>query len=243
MNFEFFSKGIKKILEQAGAEFIFFDQEHSEVSYDQLKFLSQNSENLLTLTRVPQLEYNLIARSLDVGVQGIMCPKIETREQAEKLVEYSKYRPLGKRGLAFGISHDKYQRKIDSKSNYMFKTISEKMNFLNENIITIALIETELGIKNCEEIMAVPGIDVGWFGHYDLTDSMKIVGEFDNEKFLLAIEKFISACKKNNKPAGIIDTNLKYLKKMKEKGFTMIGYGHDVAIFQEAYYEGINKLK
>ena len=49
MNFEFFSKGIKTILEQAGAEFVFFDQEHSEVSYDQLKFLSQNSENLLSI--------------------------------------------------------------------------------------------------------------------------------------------------------------------------------------------------
>ena len=67
-------------------------------------------------------------------------------------------------------------------------------------IIIIALIETQEGINNCEEILSVPGIDVGWLGHYDLTDSMNIVGDFENKKYWNAVEKFTKACKVNNKP-------------------------------------------
>ena len=57
------------------------------------------------------------------------------------------------------------------------------------------------------------------------------------------MEKFVKACKINNKPAGILDSKIDFIKKKIEKGFTVIGYGHDIAIFQEAFYQGINKLK
>jgi len=183
MNFEFFSSGINKILSNAGLEFVIYDQEHSNISYEQLKTLSLSDE-ILPITRVPALEYHLITKSLDAGVKGIMCPKIETKHQAEKLVEYCKYRPNGKRGLAFGIAHDSYDRfSKNDNNNISFTNIKSKMKSLNESILVIPLIETELGIRNCEEIIAVPGIDMAWLGHYDLTDSMKIVGEFENKKF------------------------------------------------------------
>ena len=260
MNFEFFSSGIGKILFEAGADFIIYDQEHSSLNYEQIKTLSLISQmhQPLTMVRIPALEYHLISKCLDAGAKGIMVPKIEKKEQAEKLVEYARYRPEGKRGLGFGISHDQYERKsalsnpinagskfINKDRLYMLQTenFKKKMGKLNEDILLIALIETELGIKNCEEILSVPGIDIGWIGHYDLTDSMGIVGQFENEKFFAALDKFLSACNKFNKPAGILDNNISYLKKMINKGFTVIGYGHDIAIIQNAYTDGINELK
>ena len=251
MNFEFFSSGIGKILGNAGAEFVIYDQEHSNMTYEQLKTLSLVSNNPLTITRVPALEYHLIAKSLDAGAKGIMCPKIETKEQAEKLVEYSRYRPQGKRGLGLGIAHDYYPKKFDEEKtkekkipkSKQFSKLKNQLKELNNNIIVIALIETEEGINNCEEILSVPGIDVGWLGHYDLTDSMNIVGDFENKKYWNAVEKFVKACKINNKPAGILDSKIDFIKKKIKKGFTVIGYGHDIAIFQEVFYQGINKLK
>ena len=72
---------------------------------------------------------------------------------------------------------------------------------------------------------------------------MNIVGDFENKKYWNAVEKFTKACKVNNKPAGIVDTNIDFIKKKVKKGFTIIGYGHDIAFFQEAYFQAINKLK
>ena len=190
MNFEFFSSGINEILSNSGLEFVIYDQEHGNISYEQLKTLSLY-KSMLSITRVPALKYHLIAKSLDAGINGIMCPKIETREQAEKLVEYSKYRPEGKRGLAFGIAHDNYDRNVDSN---IFTSINSKIKHLNNNIILIPLIETALGIQNCEEIISVEGIDMVWLGHYDLTDSMGIVGEFENKKYWDVVDTFINAC-------------------------------------------------
>ena len=58
---------------------------------------------------------------------------------------------------------------------------------------------------------------MAWLGHYDLTDSLNIVGEFENKKFWNSVEIFLNACNKNNKPAGIIDSNITFLEKLKKK--------------------------
>ena len=63
----------------------------------------------------------------------------------------------------------------------------------------------------------MPSIDIAWLGHYDLTDSMNIVGEFKNKKFWDSVEIFINACNKNDKPAGIIDLDIIFLEKLKKK--------------------------
>lgn len=133
---------------------------------------------------MPALGYHLIAKSLDAGVKGIMCPKNETKQQAETLVDYCKYRPNGKRGLAFGITHDSYDRlSKNDNNNTDFTSIESKMKSLNESILVISLIETESGIRNCEEIIGEPSIDKAWLEYYDLTDLMNIVCEFKNKKF------------------------------------------------------------
>ena len=117
------------------------------------------------------------------------------------------------------------------------------MKNLNDSIIVIPLIETELGIKNCEEIINVPGIDMGWLGHYDLTDSMNLVGQVDNKKYWNAVDNLINACNKNNKPVGVIDSNIFFLEKLKKKGFTVIGLGHEVALLQETICDKLELIK
>ena len=84
---------------------------------------------------------------MDAGAKGIMCPKIDTKEQAEKLVEYSRYRPQGKRGLGLGIAHDYYSKKFDEKTkgkkiptSKELSKLKIKLKDLNNNIIVIALI-------------------------------------------------------------------------------------------------------
>ena len=98
---------------------------------------------------------------------------VENVEQARSIAEWCRYRPEGKRGLAFGIGHDEYSG----------GDVVKKMAEENARTLVIVLIETVSGIANVDKIMAVPGIDVGWLGHFDLSNSMGITGQFDHPDF------------------------------------------------------------
>ena len=84
--------------------------EHSGVSIDTIKaqIAYAHGAGIVPFVRVPSCLYHLIAPVLDAGASGIMAPLMETREQAELLVAACRYRPPGRRGLGFGVAHDRY---------------------------------------------------------------------------------------------------------------------------------------
>ena len=108
MVFEFFSPGIPLILKNAGCEFIIFDMEHGGLSLEQFKILAaiSNANNIFPLIRIPEVNYNYVARALDLGAAGIMAPMINKPEDAIKIVKSSKYPPTGLRGAGIGFAHD-----------------------------------------------------------------------------------------------------------------------------------------
>ena len=166
MAFEFFTPGLLPILSQAGAEFVVLDMEHSGVGIDVIKAQlgAARGTSIVPIVRVPGTARHLISPVLDAGAMGIMVPLVETRAQAEDIVSWCRYRPEGTRGLGFSVAHD----------DYAGGSVVEKIKALNERTLIIALIESETGIQNADAILSVPGIDVGWLGHYDLTDSLGI---------------------------------------------------------------------
>ena len=101
---EFFTPGLCQIAANAGAEFVLFDMEHGGVGIDILKaqMAFARGVGVAPLVRVPGIAYHLIAPVLDAGAMGIMAPMVETREQAENLAKWCRYRPEGIRGLGFG---------------------------------------------------------------------------------------------------------------------------------------------
>src|ERR1022692_3070977 len=108
---EFFTPGFCQIAANAGAEFVIFDMEHGGVGIDVLKaqIALARGVGIAPFVRPPSLAYHLIAPVLDAGAMGIMAPMIETRDQAEKLASWCRYRPEGVRGVGFGVAHDDYK--------------------------------------------------------------------------------------------------------------------------------------
>ena len=95
--------------------------------------------------RVPATEYHFVARALDVGALGVMVPLVDTAEQAERIVSFTRYPPEGRRGAAFGFAHDDYQG----------GDVVEKMRAIHERTLVICMIETRAGLDNVEAIAAV----------------------------------------------------------------------------------------
>jgi 2-keto-3-deoxy-L-rhamnonate aldolase RhmA len=117
------------------------------------------------------------------------------------------------------------------------------MKAANERTLVIALIETATGIKNVESIVATPGIDVGWIGHFDLTNALGIDGQFDHPRYKAAVKALVRACERNNKAAGFLCGDVKTGRRYLDWGFRMLCYGTDTGVFQGALKSGIAGLR
>ncbi len=226
MAFEFFTPGLAPVLAAAGAEFVLLDMEHSGIAIDTVKaqVAYAHGAGIVPMVRVTACAYNLIAPVLDAGALGIMTPMIETREQAETLVAACRYRPEGRRGLGFGVSHDRYTG----------GAARPKMEAANEAILTIALIESARGVENAEAILTTPGLDLAWLGHYDLSDSLGCAEDFNDPRYLAAERRLLAAAAVAGKPLGWVVTTGEAARLALRRGFRCICIGHEVAVLRDA---------
>ena len=226
MAFEFFTPGLAPVLAASGAEFVLLDMEHSGAGIDTIKaqIAFAHGAGIVPMVRVTSCLYHLIAPVLDAGALGIMAPMIETREQAETLVAACRYRPEGRRGLGFSVSHDRYTG----------GAARPKMQAANDAILTIALIESARGVENAEAILSTPGLDLGWLGHYDLSDSLDCAEDFTNPRYIAAEERLLKAAVATGKPLGWLVTSGEAAQRAVRRGFRCICIGHEVAVLRNA---------
>jgi 2-keto-3-deoxy-L-rhamnonate aldolase RhmA len=236
MAFEFFTPGLAQIVKAAGAEFLLYDTEHSGAGVETMKaqFACCRGIDLVPMVRVPATQYHFIARMLDAGAMGIMVPMVETREQAELVVSCTRYPPLGRRGAAFGVApHD----------DYLPGAVADKIAAAHARTLVICLVETAVGIENVDAIAAVPGVDVVWLGHFDLTNFLGIPGEFTHPRYLRAVDDLLAACRRHGKTPGFMAADGAWAREYRAKGFRAIAYGIDVLLLQTALAQGLAALR
>jgi len=235
MVFEFFTPGLPQLCVNAGAEFALFDMEHTGLGFETLKTQCALCRGLriVSMARVPRSEYHFIARALDVGALGVMVPMVGTADEAAHIVSCARYPPQGRRGAAFGFAHDDYQG----------GNVPEKIAALHARTLLIAQIETVEGLRNVEAIAAVPGIDVLWLGHFDLTNSMGIPGAFDHPDYVAAVARIVAACEQAGKVAAFLATDERSARDAVARGFRMFAYGIDQLMLQEALRAGLSMLR
>jgi 2-keto-3-deoxy-L-rhamnonate aldolase RhmA len=222
---EFATPGIGHILKAAGMDFAFFDMEHSGFSFETLKSAVRYFEaaGIPTITRVPALENDMLARACDMGAEGLLAPMISTPAQAKAMVDSVKYYPAGKRGVGLQMAHD----------NYRAAPVAEALNAANARTAAVCLIETAEGAENVDAIAAVPGVDGLWVGHFDLSVSLGIPGEFSNPVFLAAVDRIIAAAKKHNRFLGRLVPNVEQGITFYKQGFDFICYSGDIWVLRD----------
>jgi 2-keto-3-deoxy-L-rhamnonate aldolase RhmA len=235
MAFELFAPGLPTICRNAGAAFVLYDMEHTGLGFETLKtqFALCRGLDIVPMARVPRGEYHFIARALDVGAFGVMVPMVATAAEATHIVACTRYPPLGKRGAAFGFAHDDYEG----------GDVVAKMAALHERTLVIVQIETDEGLRNVEEIAAVPGVDALWIGQFDLTNFMGIPGQFQHPMYLAAIDRVVAACAANGKAAAILAMDEAWARDYVAKGFRLMAYGVDQSLLQQALQRGLDVLR
>ena len=231
MVMEFNTRGIPQMLETTGVDFVLLDMEHTGFSAADIADMVAGFRltTITPLVRVPQIEYHFIARALDIGALGVMVPNVQTGDEARAVVAAAKYAPLGQRGVAIGTAHTDYES----------VSPREFFRYANENTTVICQIESQIGLNQIDEIATTPGVDVLWVGHFDLSQSMGIPGEFDHPDFLAAVKLVVDTAKRHGLGAGIQPRNLAQTQHWMAMGFDVISYSSDLFVYIEAMTKGI----
>ncbi|MEW6377149.1 MAG: aldolase/citrate lyase family protein [Thermodesulfobacteriota bacterium] len=227
--------GAPVIYAAAGFDFVFIDMEHGNYSMETVADLIRGAKSagIAPVIRVPHLETHFISRVLDAGAEGIMVPMTSTREQAESIVRYGKYTPLGQRG--FGTQ--------TGQTDYQPLKVVEFMKEANEHTLMIAQIETRSAIENIDAILSVEGIDVGLIGPNDLSISLDVPEQMGSEILTKVIDKVIETGKEKRKATGIHIGNIETLREGRAKGMTVLAYSTDIGFQYYASKSSLEELK
>ncbi len=222
MVLELFTSGIGPMLAACGMDFVIYDMEHGRCDIGLLAELvaSCRGSQIVPIARVPDRHFQPLSRVLDVGVRGVMVPRVETRAQAEEIVAQLNYAPLGRRGVALGVAHDLYRAGGP-----------EFFAQANEATVVILLLETAKAFENLEEIVSVPGVDIAWMGHYDLTVSMGIAAQFEHPRFLEAMDALLASCRRHGVAPGFLPATPESAERWIRKGFRALSLGSDIGVF------------
>lgn len=214
-----------------GMDFIIIDAEHAQTDTETLVEMSRASElyEMSAFVRVYDPEdYTMMSRLLDVGIHGIMVPMVESREQADKIIHYIKYPPLGMRGANGG--RGPRWGKIE---NYQQQA--------NENLYTIMQCESKKGVANIEEICQTPGLDCVFIGTADL--SQDYGKPATDPEVQAAIQTVLDACKKYGITPGIVTGTAEAAAAKVKQGFQLVTCMNDQVFFRQESEKRLQAVK
>ena len=204
-------------MSKMGWDSLTIDLQHGQNDYSTSIAMLQGISNgtAAPLARVPWNEAGIIMKILDIGALGIIAPMINTKEECERFVSYCYYPPKGQR--SFGPM----RAQLTYGDEYFAQA--------NENIITMAMIETEQAVSNLDAIMSVPELTGVYIGPADMSISYGMQPKFDVKEnpVYSKIQLVAETAKKHNKIAGIHNGSVSYSKEMIDIGFKFITIGSE----------------
>lgn len=176
-------------------------------------------------------ETHLIKQILDLGVQTILIPMVDTVAQAEMLARAMLYPPQGVRGVGASLAR---------ASNY--GSTPGYLASANAQTCLLLQIESRAGLAALDGIAATPGVDGVFIGPADLAADMGHLGNPAAPDVLVAIEAAINRIKSHGKAAGILTTDLALAQHYLDLGATFVAVGTDVGLLSGAAVELRNRF-
>ena len=215
-----------KLLALGGYDFLFLDMEHGMLDWDTTMSLVQMSLmcGITPLVRPTDTAYSLVARAMDTGAQGVIIPRVDTVEQAETIVSYAKYPPLGRRGAGG-----------DGRNGYERRTALQAVEESNAEGMIILQVESKQGVDNLDQIAGVEGVDAILIGPQDLSISLGVHGDFSAPVFLDAAQHVADICTKHGIASGMVEKDAEAFRRWHGMGMRLLVCNSDSnMLFQAA---------
>jgi 4-hydroxy-2-oxoheptanedioate aldolase len=207
-----------ELVAKAGWDSVTVDLQHGLQDYMSLVhcFQAMQAHPVVPIARVPSNEAGIIGKVLDAGAYGVICPMINTADQARAFIAACRYPPVGSR------SNGPIRAGIYGATTGYQKTA-------NEEVLCIPMIETVEALGNLDSILDVPGIDAVYIGPTDLAFSLGLPPKMDQDlpQIFDAYERIIAATRKRNIPACVHCMEPAFAKRMVAMGFRLVTVGWD----------------
>jgi 4-hydroxy-2-oxoheptanedioate aldolase len=180
---------------------------------------------------VPWNEPGILAKVLDAGAYAVICPMVNTREDAEKLVAATRYPPVGNRSLG------PIRALLYAGADYARQA--------NDTVVVFAQTETMQGLDNLDEILSVEGLDGVYIGPADLSLSFGCVPTFDevDPPVAEAIDHIVARAKAHGKVAGVHNGTPEYALKRIAKGFQFVTISSDARLMAAGAQQIVGKMR
>ena len=222
-----------ELFARQGFDSVTVDLQHGLIDYQTSLAMLQAISNagIPAICRVPWNDPIPVMKALDAGFEAIICPMINTCEEAKKFASYARYAPRGVRSFgptralnAFGPSYS---------------------NTANDKIVTLAMIETEEAVINLDDIVSVPEIDGVYIGPADLSLSMGVAPSLvvTDQKIIDTIEYIRAATKRQKKFVGIHCGGGAAVAEMLNRGFDLATVSTDIRIFLAAIQQELKAAR
>ena len=215
-----------EVLAQIGYDFLLIDNEHGPWTLSESVGLLQAMGGTPTASvmRVPWNDPVYLKRALDIGVEGVMIPAIDTAEQAVQAVRACRYPPHGFRGSAYQVVR---------AANYGIGADSYRETAA-DNLVIICQVESKQAVDNVDAIAAVEGVDVLLLGPNDLAGTINRLGDLKHPEVMALVERAERGIKAAGKRLGGIAYGGWSAADMFERGYDMVLANTDMTLMREA---------
>ncbi len=216
-----------------GFDWLLIDLEHGNGSLSDLRnmLVGCKGSPSAPIVRLRSVNADDVKFVMDSGAAGIMFPFVNSVEEARQAVEYMKYPPMGKRGVA-GII-----RATDYGASW-----KEYFETANANSLVVVQIETPEAVACAGEIAAVKGVDVLFVGPLDLSVNLGSPNDFTTDRFVAALKRVVAVCKATGKAAGIL-SRPQLVDQHKEMGFKFLALGSDTGSITSGLQQSLAAMR
>ena len=216
-----------------GWDTLTIDLQHGVIDYQALVPMLQAISTTATvpIVRVPWLEPGIIMKSLDAGAYGLICPMVNTREDAQKFVAWTSYAPKGTR--SFGPIRALLYGGADYAAH------------ANNTIVRFAMIETAQALDNLDAIMSVEGLDAIYIGPSDLSLALGCRPVFDDvdPPVAQAIDHILERAKAHGIQAGVHNGVPEGALARIAKGFRFVTISSDARLMAAGSQQVLAKMR
>ena len=202
-----------EVMAQCGFDSVTVDMQHGVQDYQSMIqcFQAMQAHPVTPMVRVPWNEPGIIGKVLDGGAYGVICPMINTKEEAERFVQYAKYPPRGTRSNG-------------PIRAMMYGSAGTYQQTANEETLCIPMIETKTAVENLESILDVKGVAGVYIGPSDLGFSYGLHPTLDRTEpeIIKIYERIVKECDKRGIFPGIHCSGAAGAALAIERGFKLV---------------------
>ena len=220
----------------AGCQFVWIEIEHAGTDMMHVEQLCRAAElhGMWPLLRVPDGGRSSVLRALEVGGRIIVTPQIHTPADARKVAEFGKFPPLGMRGFNTGSRGMRY-----GAGGPAVKAMEEA----NQRTVLLVQIESVEAVKNADAVLGVEGIDGVLVGPGDLSMSMGLTAQWENETLIRTIEDIFSTAHRHQKVVATVCPTLELTRRWKAAGAHLLNIASDIGLLRTGIKDALEKVK